>query len=269
MGIYKAEDKDIQDFKFGQLVPSESDRIINSDSFDLESFSHFQGSQQNITEDSIRNEREHESLSSFKISEVVRDHRGLRKQEQEDYERRVAEEVEKKITEIKSQAIKEGFVIGQEKGRSQAYAEGQKMMEEKLVEFTHYIENVRSDVQSIYADTKDKAYLMVKNLTKWVILKEVDEKYYLARLLEKLVHEINSTLNLVVHVNQDSFEYMPEIIKIVEKKIGKLTNVRVEVDLEMRENGIVLESENTIIDASLKAQFDSIDRLFTNVGLNE
>ena len=52
-------------------------------------------------------------------------------------------------------------------------------------------------------------------------------------------------------------------------KVGKLTNVRVEADLDMKENGIMLESENTIIDGSLKAQFESIDKLFLSVGLNE
>ena len=62
---------------------------------------------------------------------------------------------------------------------------------------------------------------------------------------------------------------MPEIIKIVERKVGKLTNVRVEVDLDMSENGIIIESENTIIDGSLDAQMASLDKLFTTVGIND
>ena len=109
---------------------------------------------------------------------------------------------------------------------------------------------------------------MVKNLTKWIVLKEVDEKYYLARLLEKLIHEINTKTGLVLHVNEKSFGHMPEIIKIVERKVGVLTNVRVEVDLDLDETGIVLESENTIIDGSLDAQFKSLDKLFTSVGIH-
>jgi len=44
---------------------------------------------------------------------------------------------------------------------------------------------------------------------------------------------------------------------------------RVEVDLDQEENGIVLESENTIVDGSLETQFKSIDRVFENVGLYE
>jgi flagellar assembly protein FliH len=73
---------------------------------------------------------------------------------------------------------------------------------------------------------------------------------------------------LVIHVNEDAFGYMPEIVKIVDRKVGKLTNVRLEVDLDMHENGVKLESENNIIDGSLEAQFNTIDRLFQNVGVN-
>lgn len=269
MGVYKAETTKVKDFKFGELIPSDTNEIKNADSFELKSLNFAQDLKHGLTEESIRRERDYEALSDFQISKIVKDHRGLKQQEIEDYERRVAEEVERRVSEIRTKAVEEGMAKGKEEGKAMAYAEAQQLFDERLREFMSYVENVKEDVQNIYADSKENAYLMVKNLTKWVILKEVDEKYYLSRLLEKLIHEINSKINLVVHVNQESFGYMPEIIKIVERKVGKLTNIRVEADLDMEHNGIKLESENTVIDGSLEAQFESIDRLFANVGVNE
>ena len=110
---------------------------------------------------------------------------------------------------------------------------------------------------------------MVQNLTKWIVLKEVDEKYYLSRLLEKLIYEINSKANLVIRVNESSFGHMPEVIKILERKLGVLANIRIEVDPELEGHGIILESENAVVDGSLEAQMKSLDKLFANVGKNE
>ena len=93
----------------------------------------------------------------------------------------------------------------------------------------------------------------------------MDEKYYLSRLLEKLVHEVNQKNNLVLHVNEKAFGYMPEIVKLVERKVGRLANTRVEVDLDQTENGIVLETENCIIDGSLEAQFKSVKAVKSSI----
>lgn len=270
MGVYKANSTDVQNFKFGELIPTEDGEIINADSFELRSLGFAQDFKHNITEDSIREERDFEARSDFQISKIIKEHRGLKQQELEDYEKQVAEEVERRVIEIKTQAYTEGFEKGKQDGYEKAYGEAKENFDAHLSEFVEQVDNVKSDIQNIFSESKDNAYLMVKNLSKWVILKEVDEKYYLARLLEKLIHEINTKMNLVIHVNEESFGYMPEIVKLVERKVGKLTNIRVEVDLDMQENGIKLESENTIIDGSLASQFESIDRIFSNnVGLNE
>jgi len=101
------------------------------------------------------------------------------------------------------------------------------------------------------------------------VLKEVDEKYYLSRLLEKLIYEINQKNNLVVRVDEESFGYMPEIVKVLERKVGVLSNIRVEVSPELKGTGIILESENSIVDGSFEAQMNHLDEIFKSVGKYE
>ncbi len=269
MTVLKQKRGKIKSFQFGELVPSEDGSVMNSDSFELKSLNAAQDFKHNITEGSIRAERDNEAATAFSIDNMVKEHRGLNRQAAEDYEQAVAAEVAKRVEALKEQAYDEGFQKGLAEGEEKAYGEATTKFEAEIDNCAEKIARLQEDAADILAKSKDDAYRMVRNLTKWVILKEVDEKYYLARLLEKLIHEINSKTNLVLHVNQESFGYIPEIIKIVERKVGKLTNVRVEADLDMKENGIMLESENTIIDGSLKAQFESIDKLFLSVGLNE
>lgn len=258
----------VQEFKFQSLSPTikagqgevEEFKFSEIDS----TFDHSKGVSENI----IRLEREHEAKSPFEISPVVKEHRGLSKQAEQDFENRLQVELEKRLEAIHEEAFAKGFEQGRIEGHELAHNEAKQQFESQVDECAQIIHSFKQHVQEQYHSSKDDIYRMVKNLTKWIVLKEVDEKYYLARLLEKLIHEINTKSGLVLHVNEKAFGHMPEIIKIVERKVGVLTNVRIEVDLDLDENGIVLESENTIIDGSLDAQFKSLDKLFTSVGLH-
>lgn len=269
MAIIRGQELEISEFKFGKLIPGEKESSQNIEEFELTSLKSASEFKNGLTPEIIRQERENEAGSSFSILPMVKEHRGLNQQEKEDIERAVAEEVEKRLAQIQEQAYQDGMTKGLEEGRESAYNEAKQEVDAKISELAQTIENLQNDMEKVYLDTQEDAYLMVKNLSKWIILKEVDEKYYLARLLEKLIHEINSKTNLVLHVDESSFGYMPEIIKIVERKVGRLTNVRTEIDLDMQGHGIKLESENTIIDGSLEAQMESIDRLFRHVSSNE
>lgn len=270
MSNTKTQKFDIKEYSFGQLVPTEDGlQLEGIQDYELKSLDEIADFKQSISADVLRTEREYEAATGFQIAPEVREQRGLKQQEEEDYENRIEAEVQRRLQEVKQQAFEQGFNEGLEKGHAEAYAESAAKYDEIVAQFAQQIDSLNTQIRDIYTQSQEEAYLMVKNLTKWVILKEVDEKYYLVRLLQKLIHEINTKSNLVVRVNEEAFGYMPEVIKIVEREIGKLTNVRVEVDLDQNNNGIILESENTIVDGSLETQFNSIDKIFENVGINE
>jgi flagellar assembly protein FliH len=62
---------------------------------------------------------------------------------------------------------------------------------------------------------------------------------------------------------------MPEVIQTVETRLGQLTNVRVEIVPEINHPGIILESENGLIDGSLEGVFQNIDKIFEQVVKHE
>lgn len=267
MRANKEKNQNYEKYEFTSFVPGQANSEIKN--FDFIEFSEESNTSHSIPQAEIRIERNSAAASGFKIEPMVKEHRGINRQAQDDFEKAVALEVEKRLAEVKDQAYQEGFSTGETAGREKAYAEATQVFEEKIEQFASEIEQTVSMRKDILEQSKQDAYLMVKNLTKWLVLKEIDEKYYLARLLEKLIHEINTKSNLVIRVNQEAFGYMPEVVKIVERKMGMLTNVRLEVDLDQSENGIILESENTIVDGSLETQFKSIDRIFEKAGIHD
>ena len=134
--------------------------------------------------------------------------------------------------------------------------------EQRILSFEGFLEELMSEKKAIIEGSKTQAYSLINKLTKWIVLKEVEDKEYIERLLEKLILEINTKSNLLIKVNQADFEAIPDVIKKVETRLGSLSNIRVEVGNELSGRGLVLESEVGVIDGSLKAQMKSLDKIF-------
>ena len=219
-------------------------------------------------ESKILFERESANKSQFKISPVVKKHRGMNDQLVEERKKQVADEVNKKVAEIQGEAYRDGFEQGARQGREEVFKQTRLGTEEKLTALTEMISNVLETKGEIIATQQKELYSLVRTLCKWVILREIkEEESYLERLLEKLILEIQTKNNLLVKVDQKSFESMEDILESVQNKLGELTNVRVEIDYDSEGPGIILESENGIINGTLKQQFSGLDRLFESVGM--
>jgi flagellar assembly protein FliH len=259
---YEVEEYSFQSFQVSEMNGSE-----------IRSFS-FQSLDKNVLpkanqEKTLKLERQYAKESGFKINPIVLEHRGLSRQQDEELEARIQEEVEKRIAEAREAAVHEGLEEGRAIGREEVHRHFQAECEEKVAVLSEMIAEVLHNKDEILKRQKREIYELVKNLTKWVTLKELKEDgKYLERLLEKLIQESQTKSNLLVHVGRDSFSAMPEVLDIVQKNLGILTNVRVEIDPSIKNTGLILESENGIINASLEEQFNAIDKLFKDSDLS-
>lgn len=259
-------DLKVTPYKFGELSPSSTvDSPEKFSEFQLQSFKDAALAKNNITEDKIRTERKFEKEKAFSILPLVREHRGLVSQEDRDIEEMIQEEVKRRVSQLQEETYNQAFKQGVDKGYQKAYDEASQAFQARVNELSCLIDEIKSQSNQVIEVNKKDSVNMIKNLVKWISLKEIEDEDYLVRLLNKLIHEMNTKNNLLVRVNEKSFKYMPEVIKKVEEKVGSLPNIRVEVDLDQDEKGIVLESENGIIDGSISAQFKSLDKIFEEV----
>ena len=183
---------------------------------------------------------------------------------------KISEEVERRLLLLKEQAYQEGKKIGIADGKKEVFASLINSADEKLQNITEMVEAVLSTQKEIVEHQKEEVYRLLKNLTKWIVLKEVsNDKDYSKRLLEKLFQEIESRNNMLIQVNPTDFEAMPEILQYIQEKFGKLTNVRVEIDPGIVSHGLILETENGILNATIEEQFKCLDKLFESVLGNE
>jgi flagellar assembly protein FliH len=216
----------------------------------------------------IKSERLQAQKSGFEIAPIVREHRGINRQQDLERQRLIQEEVEKQLVRIQDQAYKEGFEKGLKDGQEEVFAQTRAEVEQKIESLTEMIGEVLKTQHELLAAEKMAVYRTIRNLTKWVILRELkDDGEYVVRLLEKLMNELQVKSNVLIQIDSKSFEDKPDILEILQEKLGELNNIRVEVDYDIEGPGVVVESENGIINGSLKEQFYNLSRLFESVGL--
>lgn len=218
----------------------------------------------------IKIERKVAQKNSFEIAPIVREHRGMNRQEDLERQRLIQEEVEKQLVRIQDQAYREGFEKGLQDGQEEVFSQTRAEVESKLESLTEMIQLVLKTQEELLANEKMAVYRTIRNLTKWITLKEIEQDGdYVLRLLEKLIKELQVKRNILIQIDAKSFEDKPDILKILEEKLGTLNNVRLEIDYDIEGPGIIVESENGIINGSLKEQFRNLSLLFETVGLDD
>lgn len=259
------ENVTIEPYNFGELRGASNKEHKVTD-FVIQDFTNAQNSKK-VDPKTIRQERVNADQVGFKVSPIVKEHRGMVKQEQEDFERKVSEEVERRLSLIKDEAFQEGLNAGTEQGHQEAYQEALKGYAEKLQELETYLAEAFQYKADLFKAQREEVYKMIKLLVKWVLLKEVKNDQYIRDLFEKLIMELQTKTNLLVKVNAANFEKMPEVIELTQQRLGPLTNVRLEIEPDMNLPGLIIESDNGIVDGSLEAQFANLDKLFHSVGI--
>lgn len=259
---------DIKPFKFSEIS---GEHVVTGNGFQAFAFQTLTGEsvKARATDEEIRTERGFAAKNDFKIDELVKDYRGLSRQEQNDLEKKIQAEVTKRVEAAYQTAFAEGIAKGEAKGREEALEVHTKELAGNVDSFVQIVNGLQEQANGYMASQKTEVIEFVKRFTKWIVMKEINEKVYLEQLLEKLILELNSRKNLTIKVGRAQFESMPEIMKTVEGRVGQLQNTRIEIVSEIRHPGIILESENGLIDGSLESVFTNIDKIFGQVLGNE
>ena len=218
----------------------------------------------------LRIERSVAKEQGFLISPIVIEHRGIKKNQDDEIEKMITDEVEKRLLVVRKSAEQQGFKEGIERGKEEVFQQMMHAVEEKMLLVTDMINQLLKSKEKILQEQRLQIFSMIKNLTKWVILRELEnDGEYVQRLLGRLITELQTSNNLFIQVSKNSFDKMPEVLEEIEKQFGKLPNVRFEIDYDIHDNGLIVHSENGILNGTLEEQFKILSKLFVSVGLTE
>lgn len=264
------KDMDVQEYKFMSFTSMDSDASV-AKRYEFKEIDRIAKIKQKVvSKEQLHFERTKAKEQDFEISPIVKQHRKHKREEEEEFENRVQSEVERRFEKTRSEAFEIGHQEGKEEGLKEIFHQQKVNVEEKLEILQGLLEDVLRRKDDIYKNQDKEIFTLVKNLTKWVIIRELrDDNKYLERLFEKMLLELQAKSNLLVKVSSKDFSRMPEVLEAVQANLGKLQNVRIEIDKSIETTGLIVESENGIINGSLEEQLRGIDRLFESVGVYE
>ena len=217
-------------------------------------------------EKELQQERLSAKKQSFKIEPMVMEYRGLQQQEEQEYQQRVAQDVSQRLNSLEQEAQRRGYEEGKAQGQKEVFNQMRAAAEEKLTALTEMVNAILSYKMTLIHQQKNQICTLIKHLTRWVILRELkDDDQYLERLVEAAAVEImqeNDHIN--VRVRETDYAKLESILPVIQEKLPRVI-FRPETDPSIIDQGVIVESENGIIDASLEEQLKAIDRVFATI----
>ena len=180
----------------------------------------------------------------------------------QDFKMELDKKIESKVGTIRDGAFKQGYEAGIQEGRE--------YFKEEVERLKAAVDEVVYNKEEILREHKMDIYHLVKHLAKWVVLRELkDDDDYTRRLVEKLLYENQTSQKILVKIAREQFEKAPEILEMIKVRMGESNNIRVEVCDDIHDKGVVVDSENMIIKATLREQLAVLDQIFESVGLTD
>lgn len=257
--------EEIKDFIFNNLASDSGPE--NTKVVEFEAFKRSESLNEQRKEE-VRFEEEIAEKKGFKILELAQEQEDRKLQKHQLKEEMIKKEIDQRLKEVEKETYEKAHEEGLKAGKEEITANLHIAAEETLNSLTRLVEDLLAEKEKLFNEQKNQLLFMNKNIIKWIILRELkDDGNYMTSILERLVAELQSQTNLNIQVNKKDFEKMPEVLKLLEDKMGEFKNVRMVIDYDIPEKGIVVDSDNGMIKSTINEQFMAIDSLFEKIGI--
>jgi len=263
--VIKKNTKDFKAFRIESVTQgAEGDVVELSDVQEYNPVDHVFHSKR--ADEAIRDDRDIARKYNFTISDIVKKHRGISEQEEEDRKRHILTEVSRKLETIKEEEKKKSY----EEGKKLAYADSIEKFNEDATRKIEILDGVLNEIISfkpkLLKEQLDELYEFFKTSIKWVLQREIkDDKDYVKRLILRMIQEFDEKAFLTIKISHAIAESHPELFDNIEKNLSGRHQYRLEIDHTLTNSGVQLETDTAILNGSLESQFEIIDKIFDKV----
>lgn len=218
---------------------------------------------------SLINEVDTANKKDFIIDQKVFDLRKHRSAKKNELEKKIEDRIQIEITRIKEAAYKEGFEKGLSDGVQKAYNEQEEVVSRKTQEFNGMIDNLLNRENEIIKLQDNELRILIRDLVKWISLKELKEDdQYITRLIKKIVEENKKTSKISFQIGKGVVASFNDSIKRINEKLIETYNGKVDLveNPSLSKDAIEVEIGNSILRADVQEQLKVFDLIFENNG---
>jgi len=186
---------------------------------------------------------------------------GVEKEEHRHLEGKIAEEVEKRIGELREQAYEDGFSRGKIDGEKVALDAFNEQAQPVYDRFTQILSDFENAKEEIYHANEQFLIQLVFQVAREVTLKEIrTDKDYVKQLCGLLVEKIGAKDHVKIKVGRDDFAQVEAIRDYLKQQFSDLKNIQIDVSDEFVNGGCKVETDLARINAGVDTQLKLINQ---------
>ncbi len=218
----------------------------------------------------IQNEIKVSRETGFKILPTVRKYRGIQKNEQQEFDEKVKEEIQRAYDRYYNEWKEKGYNDGKKEGMFEIESTYEKYLEDKINDFSVVIDEAIGMREKILKDQGSYIIKMISSLCKWIFLKEVkSDEDYILRLLERLLLETKNKKFITIKVNESSLSHLENNIDKIKDRFKEVEEVVLQVGNFEDQPGLIVDSEGGIIDGTFATQMKNFDLIFKDIEIED
>ena len=186
---------------------------------------------------------------------------------EENFLQQVSLKAQSKAKDIIQEAMQEAESI-----RSQAYQEGLNQAQQDIQkqvqqtrdslnkQFHQLINSLQKEKHKIWEDHSQDLVLLTKSAVEKVLNLELEAKRQesLTRLLEEGLETIDNQKGLTLKIHPQDGELLEDLLQQAQARFPALEKWRIKKDQKLEPGGVILETENGMVDNSLSTRWSEI-----------
>ena len=201
------------------------------------------------------------SDSRFNLHPAARKSLGIENEENRHIEGKIADEVERRVEQLRSKAHLEGIESGRVEGARLAQ---EAFMAQAQPIYQHFIKIV-----SEFEDAKNDIFLaneqfliqLIFQVARQVVLKELKtDQDYVKRLCLLLIERIGAKDYVKIKVSRDDFAQVEAIRDYLKQQFSELKNIQIDVSDDLQNGGCKVETDLSRINAGVETQLQLINQ---------
>lgn len=196
------------------------------------------------------------------------------KESAQKYRRAMISNMESEVESMKRKAYEEGYQNGFGEAQDKGYAEGfhngsieaKEKNTELLNELSNLINSIELEKQKIIEKYEDDLTSLAVNIAEKIIKQkiDIDDSVYSTIIKDCIQNYENMEYIRIYLSDEDSVNTVMADKSLIDN-LSKITqNIKVEVCHNSKENGIIIETPENIVDIGVETQLDSLKKIILN-----
>lgn len=236
-----------------------SDQTIKSETYSFKNFE-ITSLDQNL----IAAEQGFAKNKGFDIGDEIKKQRGHAQYEIDQYNIKIAEEVEKRVQKLKSEVTRKSYEHAIKMAKNEIEDQFSKNFNQQVSDLTQFVDFVKEQQNAILNKSKKDVLKIIQLVVHWVIQKEVKIDY-VENLLPLILSKVQENQKILVKVDAQTYGHLQNAENLLSNKFSIFKDIKVIMDEHITYPGVIVETDSNIFDASAEAQNQLIENLFSSL----